>query len=224
MNTTELLRGYLAPKKQEKKTLDSADGGGSASYAASSYAETDIAISAVASVNEWLETEDMTGGEGWSDRLMALMIGIADANKDGDITDDEQDIVDVALNAAFEYLVSQGVPEEDAGGLLNDWDEDAAIRVRDLLASSLGDDESGEAIDNFIFGDEATEPVLDAAYKKKLAIRNGRKTFVMKRVSGTVRLSAGQKAAIRKAGMRAHSATAKARRLKSSRMRRQLSL
>ncbi len=58
--------------------------------------------------------------------------------------------------------------------------------------------------------------MLDAVVRRrKVAIREGRKTIVRERVAGIVRLSVAQKVAIRKARLRAHSATARARRMKS---------
>ena len=157
---------------------------------------------------------------------MALFVGIADANHDGDVTEDEQGVLEVALNAAWDYLVKAGVTEEDAGALLNDWDDDAADRVRDLVASVLpdGDDAASAEIDSFVFSDDDNAPALDAVYRKTVAVRNGKKVRINKRISGTVRLSAKQKVAIRKARMKSHSAGARMRRLKSMRLRRKAGL
>jgi hypothetical protein len=89
---------------------------------------------------------------------MALMVGIADANKDGDITEAEQGVLDVALNAAWDYLEQMGVTEEDAGALLNDWDADTAARVKELVAAYLPDGEqSSTDLDDFVFGDNDQE-------------------------------------------------------------------
>ena len=164
--------------------------------------------------------------ESYADRLMALFVGIADANKDGDITEDEQGVLEVALNAAWDYLVKCGATEEDAGALLNDWDDEAADRVRDLVASVLpeGDDEASAEIDSFVFSESDQEPALDAVYKMKMAVRGGKKMRIRKRISGTVRLSAKQKLAIRKARMKSHSAGAMMRRMKSMRMRRKMGI
>lgn len=66
--------------------------------------------------------------------------------------------------------------------------------------------------------------MLDATYRKRMVIRNGKKVRVNKRVSGTVRLSGKQKLAIRKASLKARSAGAKARRMKSMKLRRKMGL
>ena len=77
---------------------------------------------------------------------------------------------------------------------------------------------------NFAFTKEENEPAFDAVYKKKLVIRGGKKVRINKRVSGTVRLTAKQKMAIRKAQRKAHSASALMRRMKSMRIRRRTGL
>lgn len=219
MSMTELLRGAMK-RRETAKVLDSANDEPTIA-GADDYTIADISMSAVAAVQQWAETDDLDDGESYSNRLMALFVGIADANKDGDITDDEQGVLQVALNAAWDYLVKLGVTDEDAGSLLNDWDDDTADRVRDLVASALpdGDDEASADIDNFVFSDSDQEPALDAVYRKVLAVRGGKKMRIRKRISGTVRLSAKQKLAIRKARMKSHSAGAMMRRMKSMRLR-----
>lgn len=224
MSMTELLRGAMK-RRDATKTLDST-GEEPALAGADNYTIADISMSAVSAVQQWAETDDLDDGESYADRLMALVVGIADANKDGDITEDEQGVLEVALNAAWDYLVKCGATEEDAGALLNDWDDEAADRVRDLVASVLpeGDDEASAEIDSFVFSESDQEPALDAVYKMKMAVRNGKKMRIRKRISGTVRLSAKQKLAIRKARMKSHSAGAMMRRMKSMRMRRKMGI
>lgn len=224
MSMTELLRGAMK-RRDATKTLDST-GEEPALAGADNYTIADITMSAVSAVQQWAETDDLDDGESYADRLMALVVGIADANKDGDITEDEQGVLEVALNAAWDYLVKCGATEEDAGALLNDWDDEAADRVRDLVASVLpeGDDEASAEIDSFVFSDSDQEPALDAVYKMKMAVRNGKKMRIRKRISGTVRLSAKQKLAIRKARMKSHSAGAMMRRMKSMRIRQRAGL
>ena len=224
MSMTELLRGAMK-RRDATKTLDST-GEEPALAGADNYTIADISMSAVSAVQQWAETDDLDDGESYADRLMALMVGIADANKDGDITEDEQGVLEVALNATWDYLVKCGATEEDAGALLNDWDDEAADRVRDLVASVLpeGDDEASAEIDSFVFSESDQEPALDAVYKMKMAVRGGKKMRIRKRISGTVRLSAKQKLAIRKARMKSHSAGAMMRRMKSMRMRRKMGI
>lgn len=221
MDMKEMLRGAMQRRViAPTVALDSADAGPALS-GADDYTIADITVSAVGVIQQWAETDDLDDGESFADRLLAYMVGIADANKDGEITEDEQGVLDVALNAAWDYLTKLGVSEEDSGALLNDWNADTADRVRELVSAALpeGEDAADADIDNFVFGEGDQEPVLDAAYKKTLVIRGGKKVRINKRVSGTVRLSAKQKLGLRKARMKSHSAGAMMRRMKSMRMR-----
>lgn len=210
---------------QKKATLDSADAP-AAMPGADDYTQNDIAMAAVAVIQQWAETDDLDAGETFADRLMAMFIGIADANKDGDISDDEQVVIEFALNVAWDYLVKCGVTDEDAGALLNDWDDEVADRVRDLVASVLPDGEGAAIadIDAFVFSEADQAPMLDAAYRKETVVRKGKKVRINKRVSGEARLTGKQKIAIRKARMKSHSATAMAHRLRSMHVREQAGL
>lgn len=224
---SEVLRGAMKSGVSAKPVLDSAEDAGTALIGADDYTLKDIKISAAAAIQQWVETDDLADGETMGDRLLALMIGSADQNQDGELSDDEQDILNIVLNSAWDYLVSKGVSEEDADTLLNDWDGDVADRVRDLVASVLpeGEDESMDDIDSFAFGANDQEPSLDSVYKRKIVISHGRKIHKLKRVSGPPpRRSAAQKLAIRKARMKSHSATAQMRRAKSMKIRRKSGL
>lgn len=251
--------------------------------AASSYQDSDVALKAVAAVQEWAETppSELDKGEGSGDRLFSLLAGIADSDMDGEISEAEADIVNAAANAAADYMIAKGVPEADAIALLEDYDNDLADSVQELVLSALpdGDEAAAAEIDEFVFGDGsdesaldsvlistegvviagaiysvngvtldstvfaslAKEPewmrlttaevrdfaikagadpeVLDATYKKKTVVRKGRKVRINKRVSGTVRLTAKQKIAVRKMLRKSHSAVAQVRRAKSMRVR-----
>ncbi len=179
----------------------------------------------VSAIHAWLETDDLDDDETLADRLFALFVGIFDVNKNGELDEDENQILDIALNCAWEYLTQKGVSEEDAGALLNDWDGDAATRVFDLLVSALPDGEEAvdADIDNFVWGDDQ-EPMLDAAYKKVFAIRHGKKVRINKRISGTVRLSSKQKVAIRRLHAKPITARSRLRRMKSMRLSRKMGL
>ncbi len=227
--STELLRSAMSNKPSAKRVkqheeagvmLDMAGNGNEGN--AMSYDDNDIKMAAAASIQQWVESNDLSGNENCANRLLALMIGIADENKDGEITDDEQAVLDTALECAWDYLASKGVEGDDISSLLNDWDNDAAERIKDLVASVLpeGDEAASVDIDSFVFGgDQEPEPTLDAAYKKKTVVRDGKKVRINKRVSGKVRLSGKQKVALRKARMKSHSATARMRRRKSMNIR-----
>jgi hypothetical protein len=206
------IRGIAKPKVAptlDAATVDDED--------AQNYALANIAINVAAAVQEWVQTgdDDLDEGETLASRLLGLFIGISNPDVDDEeLTDDEQDTMDLAMNAGWDYLTDKGVSDEDAGALLNDWDIDAAIRIRDLLASTLADGNDLDDIDSFAFDSAAT---FDAVYRMKTAIRDGKKTRVNKRVSGKVKLSAKQKLSLRLASKKAHTATATMKRVKSQR-------
>lgn len=193
---------------------------------ATAYVGTDLSLKAVAALQEWAETSsaDLDEGEGLGDRLFGLMVGIVDADMDGEIGEDEADMLVGAAEAAWDYLASKGVPEDDISALLEDFDNEAAGRVQELLAERLpdGEEAAAEEMDNFVFGDGSEESALDAVYKKKIVVRKGKKIRINKRVSGTIRLSAKQKMAVRKMLRKSHSAKAQMRRAKSMRIRKSM--
>lgn len=225
-STQELMRKAFKQVVKPKAALDASTDQEVIVVGADAYAENDIAVKAIAAVQQWCETDDLDENETRADRLMAMMVGVADMNHDGEISEDEQGVLDVALNAVWDYLVAKGVSDEDAGSLLNDWDSAAADRISDLLCTALpeGDEAAAEEIDSFVFGDDDQGAVFDAAYKNVMAIRKGKKVRIKKRISGTVRLSAKQKLSIRKASMKSHSAGAMMRRMKSNKIRRRVGL
>lgn len=205
--------------------------------AAGAFLDSATRMDVAAALQQWAETgsDDLGEGETMADRLFALMVGIADDNKDGDLSDEEVAIVTAALENALDYLVGKGVDKADALAVLQDGDDEAAVRVAEFLKGALpeGADAEMEDVDNFAFDSESNESlfdcvlpevfkddaVLDAVYKKKMVVRGGRKLRINKRVSGRVVLSAAQKVAIRKARRKAHSSAAKIRRAKSMKIR-----
>lgn len=195
--------------------------------AANAFLDSATRMDVAAALQQWAETaaEDLGEGETMADRLFALMVGIADDNKDGDLTDDEVAIITTALENAAEYLTGKGVSEEDALKVLEEGDDEAAVRVAEFLRGALPEGEDGEMedVDAFAFDSESSsdlfDSVLDAVYKKKVVVRGGKKMRINKRVSGRVVLSAAQKIAIRKARRKAHSSAAKIRRAKSVKIR-----
>ncbi|CDG00372.1 hypothetical protein [Avibacterium paragallinarum] len=202
------------------------------------FQEQQIASEALNYFSEWCETneEDLEENEGFGDRLLGLMIAVADDNQDGELDDDEQEVVTIGLNAVYDYLISKGVSEENAGALLDDFDNDLARNIHEFILTKLpqGEEEMQGEMDALIFSTEENEAVLDgaladelitdAAYRKVFAIRNGKKMRINKRISGKVRLTAKQRTAIRKAQRRANTGAAKMRRLKSFKMRRRMGL
>ena len=207
---TSFIRGLAKPKAEP--VLDDAT---VVDEDAQNYALTNIAINVAAAIQEWVETgdSDLDDGETLATRLLGLLIGLSNPDVDDEeLSGDEQDTMDLALEAAWDYLTDKGVSDDDAGALLNDWDNDAAVRIRDLTAATLADVDPVEDIDGFAFDSTGT---FDAVYRMKSVIRDGKKVRVNKRVSGKVKLTGKQKLALRKASKKAHTAAATMKRVKS---------
>lgn len=227
MDFSKLMRSAMGAS-QNAAAYDSAkkDKAPEREVDASGYVERDISLRAINALAEWLETDDLDEGEGLADRLLAMLVGIADENQDEELDGAEIAVLETAANAVGDFMELNGVDAEDIDILLNDWDDDVAERVRDLLASVMpdGEDEVQQAIDAFVFTDGDQDAVFDATYKKAFAVRKGKKTRINKRVSGKVRLSGKQKMALKKARMKSHSAKAQLGRAKSMRVRKRSSL
>ena len=183
-------------------------------------------MDAASIIQAWAEDDDLDPDETSAGRLLAMLVGVADDGQDGDLDEDEQDVLDSMREAAWDYLAMLGIAESDIAALLDDWDEAAGERVRDAIAAALpDDDESAGSIDSFVFGESGEQDSLfDATYKKRTVVRGGKKMRIKKRVSGRVRLSAKQKMAMRKARRKSHSAGAKVKRMRSMRKRKQMGM
>lgn len=189
---------------------------------ARAYAAADLQLKAATALHEWAQTtrRDLDPQETNADRLQALFIGIADADQDGALDDEENEVVNMALDAGYDYLVGMGVTEDDAEALLSDWTAGVADRVHGFLVEHLPQSEEAQdmLISSFVFGLGDQEPTLDAVYKMKMAIRGGKKVRIKKRISGFVRLSSRQKLALAKAHRRSHNASAMVRRQRSMKL------
>lgn len=221
------MRSLSAPSKPKSKTVfDAVDSG--APQGAAAYAAADLKLKAVAVVQQWAETpaDELAEDESMADRLLAMVVGVADADKDGDISDDEQAVCDSVLENIWDYLSAKGVSDDDCDALLNEWDAGAADRVHDLIVTALPDGEEASAadMDAFAFDADSDGAVFDAVYKKKVVVRAGKKVRINKRVSGHVRLTAKQKISIRKMLRKSHSAVATMHRIKSNRIRKSAGL
>jgi hypothetical protein len=235
----ELLRGLMSPamkpaKPAKGKTVFDDTSDDDALDGSADYASADLRVKAAAIVQEWANTDpaDLGEGETLADRLLMLVIGVIDVDKDGEISDDESNVAAVLLDYIWDYLTSKGVSDDDCDALLNGGDNDAALRVKDLIADSVpSDDEAAsDDIDGFAFDDDSQtaifdsasgEIVYDATYRRTAVVRGGKKVKINKRVSGNVRLSAKQKVAVKKMLRKSHSAAATLKRMKSMRKRTQ---
>jgi len=175
---------------------------------------------AVNVVQEWADTE-LDAGEGYGDRLYALCVGTASEGDGTEMSDDEAYYAATVADLVGDYLETKGIDSDDVDALLGslDFDNDVAARVHDKLLDSMpqGDDALADDADQFVNGDDGQ--MMDATYRKVLAIRHGKKVRINKRMGGSVHLTAGQKAAVRKMQRKAFSGAAKMKRAKSMRVR-----
>lgn len=180
----------------------------------------EMRVEAAAVVGEWADTDTLDEGEGYGDRLYALVVGTA-TDGEQDLTDDEADYAADIAELVGDYLEARGVDAGDIDALLDEFDNDVAARVHDVLLDKMpqGDEAMLDATDRFVNGDADTGEMMDATYRKVLAVRAGKKVRINKRMGGTVRLTAGQKSAVRKMQRKAFSGTAKRKRARSMRIR-----
>jgi hypothetical protein len=119
----------------------------------------------------------------------AAGLPLADEPGEGD-----EEVFQMAMSAAWDFMSANGVPDSDLEIIFNSEDaaecNAAALRAQEFIGESLPGDDDGMAaqVDGFAFGGEQ-ESVFDAVYKKKFAIRKGRKVVIRKRISGVVVMS-----------------------------------
>ena len=178
----------------------------------------EMRVDAAAVVGEWAETDELDKDEGFGDRLYALVVGTA-SDGDSELTDDESDYAADVAELVGDFLEDRGIDAGDIDALLDTFDNDVAARVHDALLDKMpqGEEAMLDATDKFVHGED--DSLMDATYRKVVAIRAGKKVRINKRIGGTVRLTAGQKAAVRKMQRKAFSGTAKRKRAKSMRIR-----
>jgi hypothetical protein len=226
--------------KPIKPALDDAEGGEGGEYGSSfgpaDAQMLDITDTTVQAIHAWLETDDLYADENLAQRLFALFVGIFDLNQNGVLDADEEAVLDIILNTAWDYFTGKGISDADCNALLNNWDGDAASRVFDVLVAEMpdGEEAADTDIESFVWGDDQ-EPMLDSAlggrlkalggaFKKVFAIRHGKKVRINKRITGTAHLTSKQKAAVRRLHSKRMSAASIIKRLKSMRLSRRMGL
>ena len=144
-------------------------------------AENAARLKAAAAVQAWAEAEEEEDYP-LADQFIDLMVDAADIDMDddGELSDEENEMLDVSLAEAEAYLGRFGVKAEDFEALV-DGDDQAAKRVHDLIVDELPDGEKGEAdIEEFAFAEGENESVLDSTTRMDYSkhMRNGGKTKV----------------------------------------------
>lgn len=177
---------------------------------------------------------DLDEGELPSERLDTLLAGMA-SDDDGEEVEVDESTLDIIIANVQDALATLGVDDGLISAMFGgDADADEAIEAAaEIIESNKPEgDDLDEFEDLFVYG-EATddELLLDGVslgkttaksgkfgkviYKAVKAIRNGKVAIVNKRVSGKVKLSAKQRAALKKARKKAGSSGAIKRRMRS---------
>lgn len=183
-------------------------------------------MTAGAAVKSWVEMQEDEMEEGASlvDSFFGSLAAAVDTDGDGDLNDDEAGDFDSYVDAAWDYLVSNGVSEEDADALIDDESVEAAARIRDLLMESMPDGEGVyDSIVKFAMvpcpEDGATFDGVSWAKMHRgrttLNSKHGKKNVVTHRAKWR-KATAMQRASLRKNSRRAHTSAAKMMNRKSN--------
>lgn len=188
-----------------------------------------IRTNAMSAVLSWIAEGDYTYNS-----LDETIVVVADIDGDYEITEEEEEVYSNAWNEVPDALLSLGADEADVREFVDGPSEaadKAAARIGKALSQKMEEEEADDdsLIAGFAFGedailestsyDDSLHGILEATYKRKKVVRDGKVQVVRKRVSGKVRLSAAQKAGLRKARRKAHTASANLARRKSMKIR-----
>lgn len=184
---------------------------------------------AMSALLSWIEE-----GEYTYTALDEIVLVVADLDGDFEISEEEEHEYNRIWAEMGDALLSLGADVKDAQELVDGPGkeaDDAAARIGKELSASMDEEQADDdsLISGFAFGEDAIlesvvddttmHGILEATYKRKKVVRDGKVRIVRKRVSGKVRLSAAQKGTLRKARRKAHTAAANLARRKSMRIR-----
>lgn len=169
---------------------------------------TNIRSMGMSAIIEWANNGDASFSE-----LEAIAAGLADVDEDGEVSEEEEESFNEILFASSQALAKLGVKQSVIDGLLNDSD-DSAESALDSVEKYLEDtaETDAEIIASFAV---ANEMMTEA---KKKVIRDGEVVWVNKPLRKR-RMTAKQKAALKRARAKANTGLAKAKRAKAMKMR-----
>lgn len=161
----------------------------------------------------WLEDQGYTFSA-----LAALVMGMADLDGDEKIGDEEEDIYNDILAAAGAALVRLGGNKENVQKFIDDEDDTAGTKLGGYLSGKMDGVESDD--DDLVSGFAVSDDeILEAAYKRVKTIKNGRVVFKKKRIGKAKKMSAKQRAGLKKARRKANTGAARRNRKKSMKIR-----
>lgn len=145
------------------------------------------------------------------DGYAMALAGIGD--DDADPTDEQDDAYNAVWSNICDFLVAAGLDDDTISELVDDEDDDAAATVASDL-NSLTDSDADELIATFSVSQD--DAMLEAVQE---VVRHGKAMRIKKRIRPR-RLTSLQKQALKKARMKAHTASANLSRKKSMTLRR----
>lgn len=196
-------------------------------------AESRSRANAMSAVLGWIEEGDFSYTT--LDETIVVMAGIEGEGEASE--DDEADYNDVWKHVP-DALLTLGAELDDVKELVDGPGKEAdkaAARIGKQLKEEMDEikADDDDLIAGFALGedailesacDEGHKGVLEATYKRRKVVRDGKVQMVMKKVSGHTKLSAAQKVALKKVRRKANTATAKLARKKSMKIRKQKGL
>ncbi|MDC9590754.1 hypothetical protein PSI23_16040 [Xenorhabdus sp. XENO-10] len=170
---------------------------------------------AAASVIDWIQN-----GEGTFDSFDEFALGLSDLVQDSDEepTDEQIDDYNMWLGLMADAAVSMGADQSDVTAMIDNADDDAADAV--LSAIDVSPDDEDDIIAEFSVTGDIDGAMMEASIK---VVRNGVVKLIRKQPRPR-RLSAAQKNALKKARMKAQTASAKKARKKSNLVRKKRGL
>ncbi|MCG3884106.1 hypothetical protein I3271_05350 [Photobacterium leiognathi] len=168
-------------------------------------AQVQLRSDAAAAVISWVDD-----GDAESAAIDSLAYGLAGG--EGEELTDEQDKEYAKIYGLMtDFAMQMGATEKDCQAMV-DGDDAAADRVFSVIEAQLENNDEAELIANFAHREKL---MLEA---KKKVIRDGKVVIINTNRRKRI-MSAAQKAALKKARLKAHSAAGKAARKKAMRMR-----
>ena len=199
MITDALTPKYVLDAAAAKKAScdsDNDEDDGVKMDSAKKYVVQNLALKSANSILSWsdMSEDDLSAGETMADRLQSLLIGIVDSDMNGKLSKEESYLFDMVREYAGQYLSRLGADDSDINLLLNDSDDDAADSIISIIQNA--DDDTKDVNDFALSNDDValdSWKVASGTYKKVKAVRNGEVTYVNKRITGKVTLSAAQR-------------------------------
>jgi len=174
------------------------------------FAKKQLRSLAMACVLEWI-----AGGDYTYQALDDAVVTVADLDGDGEILEDEESYFNELLVEAAYALTSLGADMDNVQSFIEDENDEEGQKLGEFLSEKMNDIESDDEtlISNYAV---SNAPIMEAAIK---VVRGGKIVLKKKRIGRPRKLSAAQKAALKKARRKAFTGAAKLARKKSMKMR-----